>query len=355
MSKPALNVLLGRQAAEQLAEHGWRSDLFDRLFGASGGPKWLILGELDRVLFRDFLPTGRTRPLAAIGSSIGAWRHASLAQPDPAAAIQRFEEAYVHWQYSERPDAREISDASLRMLEILLGGGAGNVAAHGWLHTYIVTARGRGPAGARSKALLAPAMGSAGVANAVSRSLLSGLFQRVIFASEGAPALPLQDFNTQHCKLTPETVAPVLHATGSIPFLLSGERDIPGAPAGHYWDGGIIDYHFAPESFVGDGLILYPHFRGDLTVGWFDKFLPWRREQMPAIDKLVLICPSPEFIASLPHGKIPDRSDFKAMSEKARQAYWRQCILRSRELAEEFQSLITGTDPLAGTRILSSS
>jgi hypothetical protein len=348
----ALDILLGRRAAALLGEQGWRSDHFDRLLGASGGPKWLILGELDRVLFGEFLPQRRGRPLAAIGSSIGAWRHASLAQADPAAAIQRFEDIYLSWHYSERPDAREVSAASLRMLEVLLDGGAANVAEHPWLHSYIVTARGRGPASAESRALLAPTLAAAAAANALSRQLLPGLFQRVVFSSRGAPPLPLADFDTLHCTLSEDTVAPALHATGSIPFILRGERNIAGAPPGHYWDGGIIDYHFAPASLSADGLILYPHFRGDLTVGWFDKFLPWRREQLPVIDNLVLLCPSPAFIASLPLGKIPDRSDFKHLGEAERQAYWRQCIARSRELADEFRALLESPDPLAGARII---
>ena len=42
---------------------------------------------------------------------------------------------------------------------------------------------------------------------------------------------------------------------------------------------------------------LYDH---NLTTGWFDKFLPWRRHRAPQLDRMVLICPSDAFIASLP-------------------------------------------------------
>jgi hypothetical protein len=42
-------------AARQIAEHGWRGRDVALLLGASGGPKWLILGHLDRLLFGDFL------------------------------------------------------------------------------------------------------------------------------------------------------------------------------------------------------------------------------------------------------------------------------------------------------------
>jgi hypothetical protein len=34
-----------------------------------------------------------------------------------------------------------------------------------------------------------------------------------------------------------------LQASCSIPFVLQAIHDIPGAPPGAYWDGGITDYH----------------------------------------------------------------------------------------------------------------
>ena len=38
----------------------------DRLLGASGGPKWFILGHLDRLLFGDFLQRSE-QPLSVLG------------------------------------------------------------------------------------------------------------------------------------------------------------------------------------------------------------------------------------------------------------------------------------------------
>ncbi len=91
----ALSVYLGKEAAREIAGAGWSPDLFSLLLGASGGPKWFILGHLDRVLFGDFLQGGQ-RPLSTLGSSIGSWRHACLAMRDPAAAVQRLEEGYLY-------------------------------------------------------------------------------------------------------------------------------------------------------------------------------------------------------------------------------------------------------------------
>lgn len=353
MKTRALDIWLGRQAAAQIAERGWDANTIDLLLGASGGPKWLILGHLDRLLFGEFLALGREQPLRAVGSSVGSWRHACLAQDDPARAIDRFEEIYVNWEYSERPGTTEISAASATMLDHILGSdGAQRLVDHPWLQSNVITARGRGPTGTANAALLAAGMGTAALANGMRRDLLAGLFQRVVFSSRGAQPLPWADFSTARVTLTADIVAPALRASGSIPFVLTGERNIPGAPPGQYWDGGIIDYHFRPETLAGDGLILYPHFRGDLTAGWFDKFLPWRRYRTPQLDKLILLCPSRAFLDSLPLGKIPDRSDFTRLSPEARIVYWRQCIDRSRELADDFADLLSAPDPLQGTRAL---
>ncbi|GAB5415098.1 MAG: hypothetical protein Cons2KO_27010 [Congregibacter sp.] len=353
MTARPLDIYLGPSAARVLAEEGWSGKRFETLVGASGGPKWLILGHLDRLLFGDFLLNERREPLKAIGSSVGSWRHACLAMDDPVAAIDRFEDIYLNWEYSAKPDVAEVSAASAAMLAHIFGPyGATALINHPLLHTYIVTARGEGLTSAQAALPLAIGMGGAALNNALSRQRLVNNFQRVIFSSKDAPAFGPGDFRTQQVPLSVDSVAKALHASGSIPFVLAGERDIPGAPPGHYWDGGIIDYHFDLHTLNTDSLILYPHFRGDLTTGWFDKFLPWRRQQKPSIDNLVLLCPSDDFVASLPGGKIPDRSDFTRMTPDERQRIWRISVERSRELAEDFAAQLASTDPLAGTKRL---
>ena len=351
----ALAVHVGAEAARRIERDGWSPTLFDQLVGASGGAKWFILGHLDRLLFGDFLQ-GSNKPLDVLGSSIGTWRHACLAQDDPVSAIDRLEAGYLNQSYSSaRPTPTEISNVSRNILKDVLGpNGAEQIANHPRIRTHIVTARGRGPAGARSNTLMGTAMGTAALSNIASRKLLSLHFQRVIFHSGSQPddGLHFTDFATRYSKLTTDNIPQALHASGSIPFVLTGERDIPGAPAGQYWDGGIIDYHFDVAQISSAGLLLYPHFSADIVPGWFDKFLPWRKTALEELDKLVLLCPSTDFVASLPHGKIPDRSDFKTMEVGERLRYWRACIERSRALAEEFHELVQASDPLAGVNVL---
>lgn len=356
MATRALSVYAGATAARRIAEEGWNPSLFSLLLGASGGPKWFVLSHLDRVLFGDFLRRGAA-PLSTLGSSIGSWRNACLAMADPAAAIARLEQGYLHQRYSARPSASEVSDFSARLLADMLGptGGA-ELMANQRIRSHFVTARGRGPAGARSTPVLATALAAAALSNSLHRQLLRLGFQRVVFHNgrEHAPGLSLEDFHTCYTPLTEANLAPALHASGSIPFVLTGERDIPGAPPGQYWDGGIIDYHFDLAQYRGEGLVLYPHFRPDITPGWFDKFLPWRTRALhrQTTDHLVLLCPSADFVANLPHGKIPDRGDFTRFGDGERIQYWEQCVAANQALAEEFVELIEGGDPLAGVTVL---
>ncbi len=353
----ALSVQMGREAADRIARDGFSPDLFSLLLGASGGAKWLILAHLDRFLFGDYLQRG-TRPLSVIGSSIGSWRHACLAMPDPAAAIDILEDGYLNQRYSRaKPGPEEVSEVSSSILSHVLGDhGATHIVDHPRIQTHIVTARGRGPNASTSTALLASGLGAAALSNALNRRLLQWHFQRVVFHTGPTPLpnLSLHDFNTHYAQLDAGTLSRSLHASGSIPFVLTGERDIPGAPAGQYWDGGIVDYHFDLAQYRGGGLILYPHFSANVFPGWFDKFLSHRRARLAAIEgasKLVMLSPSERFIADLPFGKIPDRNDFRRLGEEERVRYWEHCVERGRALAEEFAALVDSGDPLAGVHV----
>ena len=350
----ALSVYMGSEAAKTIGERGWQSAPFSTLIGASGGPKWLILSELDKVLGQALL-LGQSEPMTLLGSSIGTWRHACLSLNDPGAAISRLQQAYLYQEYScARPSPIEVSEVAGRMLREALGPeGAHQVAAHPTLRNAIVTARAKGLARGESGWRLGMSMATATLGNAISRKGLEVLFDRVAFCHRELSALPFADgFNTQLTNINELNLIPALKASGAIPFLMQCEPTIPGASGGPFWDGGIIDYHFTLKASQTPGLVLYPHFRDRLTPGWFDKMLRWRTPQRSVIDQLVLICPSEAFLAQLPHGKIPDRSDFRVMAPAERVAYWEICVRESERLAEAFHNLISGDDPLRGVTVL---
>ena len=85
---------------------------------------------------------------------------------------------------------------------------------------------------------------------------------------------------------------------------------------------------------------LFPHFFEQLIPGWFDKKLTWRRPQPQHVDRVILICPSAEFIDGLPNGKIPDRSDFTTMSPELRGKVWKSTVAACEQLAEELNDVL---------------
>lgn len=340
MASP-LTVRAGPLALAHIRERGLRAEDVEILAGASGGAKWLALAGIDRWLFPWLTAAPRVRPLHGIGSSIGSWRLACLAQRDPLAALARGHEAYiVHQRYSPRPDVREVTDVLSRALDHLLGPtGADEITSHPAIRVHVITAVARGALASARRPILAGALAIAAAANAVSRRTLGWQLRRSIFHNAGTetPFGHLQDLPTRHHVLTATNARDVLLASGSIPLLLEGVR-IADAPGVH-WDGGLTDYHIDLDFGVGEGLVLFPHFFEEVVPGWFDKRLPWRRGRAHHA-RTVLIAPSRAFVARLPGGKIPDRRDFYALSDRDRIARWTEAARMSQILGDTLHELV---------------
>lgn len=350
MPSPKLIVRAGAEAAATLRERGFEPDAFSTMVGASGGPKWLALARMDRVLAKRFLAP-RTKPLALVGSSIGSFRHACLAQRDPLAALDRLEEAYLAQVYETTPSPEEVTTQSLAILSTMLGEtGIEEILSHPLLATHIVTVRSQATTQAASGPLLALGLGAAAIANAVNRSFLGAFFERVIFHSSATPSLGFGELPTSNVQLNPANLRDALGASGSIPLVMAPIPDPDGAPPGLYRDGGVLDYHFDFQFARPRGLTLYPHFFDRITPGWFDKGLAWRRPDATALRDTVLIAPSPAFIADLPGGAVPDRSDFQTMPTAERLEKWRLALKATEALADELEGLFEG--PIPAERIL---
>jgi hypothetical protein len=139
--------------------------------------------------------------------------------------------------------------------------------------------------------------------------------------------------------LTAHNLPQALMASGSIPIVIEGVKNINGAPTGMYRDGGIIDYHFDLTFGPQKGLVLYPHFYAKPIPGWFDKSLKKRLPHVSSYDDVVMLVPSDEFVASLPYGKIPDRKDFEDMPAAQRIEYWQTVISQSDKLGQAFKDM----------------
>jgi hypothetical protein len=341
-NKPVLVFKAGQGAMEMIRRDGFSPQQIGTIAGASGGAKWLAISQIDRVVIQRILPELVT-PVHLIGSSIGAWRFSCYAQNSPLQALMRFEEAYVEQSYSTAPDIDEISDKSRDILTELLGvSGAREIVTNPLLRTHVMTVRSKLLAASERRPVLAGALMLAATANILSRRSLGALFTRSLFYDprDLPPFYSPTGFPFERTELTEKNFADVVLASGAIPLVLHGVRNIDGAPQGVYRDGGIIDYHLDIATSEKDRLTLFPHFFDHLIPGWFDKRLPWRKHHRDHTDRTLLICPSAEFVALLPNGKIPDRTDFETMSPELRKKVWRSVISACEALADDFNKVL---------------
>lgn len=334
----SLQVLAGAEARRRIEEEGFSLDLFNTLIGASGGPKWLSLYGLDKVLAPALAK--RDTPIDLVGSSIGALRLACYAQEDPAAAFDRFLAAYtdVH-DFDLTPDS--IERFMIRTAEAVGGSDHGkSILENPTRRLHIVTARCSGIADI--KALPVGSMLLPGFANLLGEKWLARAgVERVMFASNlESPLAQNQTYPGHRVQLSEANLIDALLATGSIPGFSDSVRDIQGAPRGNYRDGGIVDYHFDPAWHAGPGLILYPHFHSTIVPRWFDKPIKSRHRHPSAWDRLVVLAPTDDYVARLPHGRIPDRRNGKGMTAQELHDYWIKTAEAGHELGEQLQEIL---------------
>ena len=348
----ALHIFAGPKALAHLQAQGLKPEHVGVIPGAAGGPKGLILGPLDRFLFGEWLPQS-TQPIDLVGASIGAWRLATACMPHPVPGFDRLSHDYIHQRYEplpgqRRPSAQQVSDAFDQSLNAFYGGHIAEVLSHPRFRLHVVTSRGRHILH-REHPLLTP-LGYAGayVCNAVRRKAMGWWLERVVFSSRGELPFDTHDFATQHMKLNERNFMAALQASCSIPFVLQAVHDIADAPKGAYWDGGITDYHlhlnYAPPPT--SPIVLYPHFQQAVVPGWLDKALKWRHRSTAFLDHAVVLAPNPEWVKTLPNGKLPDRSDFVTYAHEfdARVNVWQQAASASQQLADELAAWLDKPD-----------
>lgn len=339
IQKP-LRFIAGKRAYERILTQGLQVDDLTCIAAAAGGPKWLILNQMDRWLFGEWLKT-RSRPLPLIGASIGAWRMACAAQSDPIAAFDRFEQAYLAQTYSDKPDADEISREGERILQDILGAdGVAEILTNPLFKLQVLANRCSGLAASENRVLQTLGFALVVAANAMNRTWMGrwlhrGLFHhpdhKLVFSADGFPYI-----NTP---LTPDNLQASLAASAAIPMLMRGVRDIADAP-GVWRDGGLIDYHMDLPLPPQPGVVLLPHFSATVTTGWFDKYLKHRTPLF--LEDTLVVCPSAAFIASLPNSKVPDRKDFVLYAGRDEQRIrdWQKVLDLTQALAEDMANVI---------------
>lgn len=354
----ALRIYAGTGALAHLKTQGLAPAHVRTIPAAAGGPKGLILGPLDRFIFGQWLLQSQQK-VDLVGASIGAWRMATACLDDCMAAYARLEKDYIHQDYALEPGKKfptpdRISADFGASLEAFYGGRVQQVLQHPRYRLHIVTSRGRHIL-AREGKLRAP-LGYAGAffTNVVRRKAMGAWLERVVFSThDGSPtahlaALPFRtgDYRTRQIALNLANFNPALQASCSIPFVLRAVQDIPGAPRGAYWDGGITDYHLHLDYKAEDGIVLYPHFQQAVVPGWLDKSLKWRHGSSKFLDRMIVLAPSEEWIKKLPRGKLPDRTDFAhhGTNLTARVAQWQGATGAAQQLADEFAAWLDKPD-----------
>jgi hypothetical protein len=353
----ALWVLAGPRARQHLREHGLRASDVRAVAGAAGGPKGLVLNPLDRFVFGHWLAEA-AQPVHLLGASIGAWRMACACRPDADTALHEMAEDYIEQRYDHapgRPPApAHVSAVFGEALQRRFGGREAEVLSHPRRRLHVFTSRGKGLLAREGRVRTPLGYAGAFAANLLHRRAMGALLDRVVFSDlRDALPLSLNEYPTHRVALSAQNLAPSILASCSIPFWLDAVHDIAGAPRGAYWDGGITDYHMHLDyTALHDGLVLIPHFQPTLVPGWLDKPFKRRHRASARLDNVVLLVPHPDWVATLPRGKLPDRGDFKAYGDDAaaRMRDWRAALAESARLADEFQQLVTAesvhADPL---------
>ncbi|WP_339798792.1 patatin-like phospholipase family protein [uncultured Marinobacter sp.] len=341
--KPALTLRAGARAMARLREQGLSPADVHVIPGAAGGPKALGLSGLDKAIFGDWLLRA-PQPRSLIGSSIGSWRFAAVASSDnPSAQLAKLAELYTTQRFSKGVSAEEVTRKSLLFLEELLGGREEYLLNHPVYRLNVMVVRSLGLLAEDSRRQLGMGLVRAISANMVGRRHLGRFMERGIIHDQRAqaPLADLLDFPSHHVPLSRENLIPSLLASASIPLVMAGVRDIPGAPAGVYRDGGLLDYHL-DLPYTQPGVVLYPHFTDRVIPGWFDKSLPWRKGTASHLQDVLLVAPSRDYLDTLPGRKLPDRKDFERYlgDDAGREKAWRAAIAESDRLGDEFLELV---------------
>ncbi|WP_022666769.1 patatin-like phospholipase family protein [Desulfospira joergensenii] len=344
-----LIVLAGKSAYRHIREKGLDPSDIDLVLGASGAAKWLAIYGLDSVLFSHWFRNRKT-PLHLFGTSIGAWKFAAAARSEPEMGFASLKDAYIHQYYNGDVTPAKVSRESRRIMDLFLTEKTVDQAlSHPFLRMGFSAVRCKHLMASESNLLQALGMLSAFDLNLLSRKLQRFCYERTLFHDPryNPQVMELNDYPTQRVALDKNNFSKALLASGSIPMVMKGVKDIPDAPRGVYRDGGLLDYHPAvPLGPDQKGFILYPHFYPEITPGWFDKKFPRRRVKGGLADRFILLAPSPEFVATLPFARIPDRRDFVRLKgqDEVRVKAWTRAADMSYALGDEFmESVQTGS------------
>lgn len=339
--KRYLKFKAGPNVIDMIRDEGLKPERVYAFAAPAGGPKWFISVGFDRAVINSrFLERAGHRVLLA-GASAGAWRCIAMACRDPLDAYERLRIAYSRNVFSALDTPATLGEALKKNVESFVNNeDIPYILEHPVFDLAVHSVRGRGIGASENAKIQGTALILGGIFNAVSRTGMNVFFESVVFFSgERAPLFTRGSFTGVSVRLNSKNLRSVAVATGSLPYIVAGVQNIPGAPRGVYRDGGLLDYQLNRDYCpVENGGTLFFHYQERIVPGWFDKHLPRRKPQKGVVARVIQVYPSEDFVRLLPGRRLPDRSDFKMFVENPAERIrrWDEVSKLSEILGEEF-------------------
>ncbi|MGZ6276282.1 MAG: hypothetical protein ACXWMI_09265 [Syntrophales bacterium] len=338
-------IKAGKRAYEIIQDGGFTLDRVTTYFAPATGPRWLVASGFDLTLLTKGL-LGCVRATHLVGSSAGAMRFAAWLQPEPEKSYRTLMESYITTTYTRDDTPATVQASLLGIVNSYIEDDALPFAlASKKYRLAIITVRARNLVASELKWVQQLGLSIGFLFNAIKRSYIHYFAERVVFYNGPKPPhfCLRPGFRGRYIPLNQINFKYALVASGAIPLVVAGIKNIYGAPLGVYRDGGLIDYHLTHNyAATNNDIVLFFNHQERIIPGWLDKKLSYRFPQADDLDNVLMIHPSLGFVAQLPNGKIPDRDDFAIHIDdpSTRIKNWWNVVERAQPLGEEFLELI---------------
>jgi len=341
-----LCIKAGPRAYDIIMNGGFDFDRIAAYVAPAGGPRWLAASGFDLALLESGV-LGQKKPVLLSGTSSGAWRLAAWPQPEPVRSYRTFMELYLkHSSYKRGDTPRFLLESMSEIIDAYIEDDAIPFALTNKKYRLAVTtARAKNIAASETKWIQQIGIGAAWLLNAANPDYVHRLFERVVFYYGPLPPLFClrPGFMGKAIPLNATNFKAAILASGAIPLVIAGLKDIYGAPVGIYRDGGLFDYHLNHEYTGREGEItLFFNHQERIVPGWLDKRLKSRRPPGPILENVLMVYPSESFAEKLPGGRVPDREDFLLFIDDptTRVENWRRAVELCTPLGEQFLELV---------------
>lgn len=340
-----LRIKAGRNIYKIIKDGGFSFNSVSTYFGPAVGPRWLVASGFDLTLLKGAL-LGRAQPVQLVGSSAGAFRFAAWLQPEALQSYHKLLDAYINVIYTKKDTPATALEKLTGIINTYLEDDALPFAlANKRYRLVVITARARGLVASENQWLQKAGLITGFVFNYFSRENIYRFADRVVFYNASKPpAFCLKSqFHGNYVSLNEINFKYAVLASGAIPLIIAGVRDIYNAPRGVYRDGGLIDYHLTHQFAAKENeIVLFFHHQEKIIPGWLDKKIKSRAPEPHTLHNVLMVFPSQSFVENLPGGKVPDRTDLVTFinDQETRIKYWRKAVELSAPLGEEFLELV---------------